>query len=251
MGSKKTTKNLLLPSVLKVNSHKRFKRGLLGKALVAYKETLFLTDILKCVLVGTLLGDASISCRLGKPVFSVKYEQKATQEDYIYHLYQIWQAFVGTPPQMRTIENSFHKMPGKSYWFRTYSHICLKEYYDLFYPINNGNRRVKRVPTNIDELLTPRALAYWYMDDGNIVKRSTQKGTFYSYKLNTQGFCRDDQFLLIDALKTNFGVTATIEKDTQKGKTYLRLVINGPSATVFLNTVKEFIVPSFLYKLGE
>jgi hypothetical protein len=104
------------------------RRKLYGEKLKAYKLELSLTKVQKEVLIGTLLGDASISCRLGKPVYSVKFEQKHTQVDYINHLHLVFEPFVGTSPQMRTITNDYHKTPGQSCWFRTYSHISLKYY---------------------------------------------------------------------------------------------------------------------------
>ena len=50
-----------------------------------------------------------------------------------------------------------------------------KFYYEIFYPARDPSleegkecaRRTKRVPENIHDLLTARALAYWFMDDGN------------------------------------------------------------------------------------
>nr|YP_025752.1 putative site-specific DNA endonuclease [Tupiella akineta]AAQ18710.1 putative site-specific DNA endonuclease [Tupiella akineta] len=220
------------------------RRRLSGNKLIAYKERLSLTTIQKEVLIGTLLGDASISCRLGKPVYSVKFEQKHTQIDYINHLYEVFEPFVGTSPQMRTIINDYHKTPGQSCWFRTYSHISLKYYYDIFYVVNDVNRRVKRVPKTIAKLLTPRALAYWYMDDGTA---AFDKRNIGSFVLNTQGFNHADHKRLVLALKIKFGIKATIFKD----KTYFRLRIASESKAIFLSLIREHIVPSFIYKLGR
>lgn len=47
--------------------------------------------------------------------------------------------------------------------FSTITNIKLNWYYDLFYI--NG---VKTVPINIADYLTPRAFAYWIMDDGSL-----------------------------------------------------------------------------------
>ena len=43
-------------------------------------------------------------------------------------------------------------------------HSSLNYYYDLFYIYDNNGKRRKIVPTNIAELLTPCALAYWIME---------------------------------------------------------------------------------------
>ena len=53
----------------------------------------------------------------------------------------------------------------------------------LFYPYHGAcalqyKGRKKRVPKNINELLTPRGLAYWFMDDGT----SYRSGRHRAYK---------------------------------------------------------------------
>ena len=73
-------------------------------------------------------------------------------------------------------------------WFRTYGHTDFKFYDQIFYLDykHKGSRRRAKpgVPKNIDELLTPRALASWFMDDGSY---RTKKAKRY-YVLNTQSF---------------------------------------------------------------
>jgi hypothetical protein len=79
----------------------------------------------------------------------------------------ILEPYVGTPPRRRTFENDFHKTkPGQSVWFRTYAHESLLFYENLFYIRNQEDKR-SNVCLNIHKLLTPRALAYWFMDDGS------------------------------------------------------------------------------------
>jgi hypothetical protein len=55
--------------------------------------------------------------------------------------------------------------PGQSVWFRTPRYESLLFYENLFYIRNKKND--VNVPKNIHKLLTPRALAYWFMDDGS------------------------------------------------------------------------------------
>lgn len=54
-----------------------------GKELIAYKKTLNLTEIQREVLVGTLLGDASISKQGLNSAHNVKFEQKFDNIMYI------------------------------------------------------------------------------------------------------------------------------------------------------------------------
>lgn len=62
------------------------------------------------------------------------------------------------------------------------------------------------VPANIGELLTPRALAYFIMDDGG-------KGPYGEMNLHTRSFTLEDVQLLQQALADNFKLrTRLIEK---------------------------------------
>ena len=55
----------------------------------------------------------------------------------------------------------------------------------LDYKYKGLRRRAKPgAPENIHELLTPRALAYWFMDDGN----SYQNGRHRAYMFSTHSF---------------------------------------------------------------
>ena len=208
------------------------KKDYKGKELELYKQTLKLTDIQREILIGVLLGDASMSLRDGKPVYSVKFEQGIANKEYIHHLYFLFEPFVGQIPL---------EYKNKSIWFRTYRHVCFKYYYDTFYfGVNNS----KKVPTNIHRLLTPRSLAYWYMDDGSM----TQVGgvdTYVHLNLHTQGFDLSDNQLLRDVLKNKFGIIANIHKD----KTYYKLYIISESVAAFVKLIKPYILPCFEYKL--
>jgi LAGLIDADG DNA endonuclease family len=66
------------------------------------------------------------------------------------------------------LRQRFDKRTKKKYssWhFTTRSLPCFTEFYHLFYI--NGK---KFIPHCIGELLTPRALAFWIMDDGTAIK---------------------------------------------------------------------------------
>jgi hypothetical protein len=227
---------------MSANNHNNLvARKLSGKTLIAYKNTLRLNKQQRSILIGTLLGDASMSSNLGKAIYSVKFSQKSTLVDYINHLYTVFEPYVGTPPRPRVI-NSFHKIPGKSFWFRTYSHPSLKFYYDLFYLGLCGKTKLKVVPKNINQHLDSIALAYWFMDDGSHTCKKNQK----SFNFSTHSFSYKDQLILVAALKKNFGIYSSLRKD----KTYYRLCIKAESQNLFVDLIKPHIQPSFLYKLG-
>lgn len=228
----------------KVNSKDKAK-NLRGIQLIEYKKTLKLNTIQKEILVGTLLGDATIA--KSKPIaLNVKFEQKLANEEYVNHLYEIFEPYVGTPPKVRTIIGGGAK-DRQSIWFRTYRHIDFKFYYDLFY-IKTAPRvdlRKKRVPKLIHKFLTPRALAYWFMDDGSYYYNKSKTTKQKVYYFNTQSFSYEDIKILKKALKLNFNFDTNIYKD----RTYYLLYIQPQSKDDFINLIKSFVIETFDYKL--
>jgi hypothetical protein len=58
-------------------------------------------------------------------------------------------------PTILTRHNKKRGIITQSLYFRTLAMPCLNYYYDLFY-VN----KIKIIPNNLNELLTPRGLAY-------------------------------------------------------------------------------------------
>ena len=228
---------------MKKNS-KYQSKDLRGIQLIEYKKRLQLTTIQKEILVGSLLGDATIS-KSKSIAFNVKFEQKLANEEYVNHLYEIFEPYVGTPPRVRDITGGGAK-DRQSIWFRTYRHIDFKFYYDLFYrKTNQTDLRKKQVPKIIHRFLTPRALAYWFMDDGsyyfNKSKNSQQKVHYF----NTQGFSYENIKILKKALKLNFNFDTNIYRDRK----YYLLYIQPQSKDDFINLIKPYVLEIFDYKL--
>ena len=227
------------------NSKKiKLKKGntLRGNPLREYKKTITLNTMQREILVGTLLGDACLPLRKGKPVLCVKFEQNISKAGYIQHLYSVFYNFVGTPPQIRDIRGG-GAQDRQSIWFRTYGHPEFKFYDELFYPAheNKGLRRKKRIPKKIHELLTPRALAYWFMDDGTYYTSNQKR----SYVFSTQSFPLEDQERLVQAFRYNFSINAKIHKD----RSMYRLALPLASSPTFLDLIRPYLHPCFDYKI--
>jgi hypothetical protein len=235
------------------------KRDFTRKQLIEYKNTLKLTSEQKDILIGTLLGDASMSIRSDKPHYSVKFEQGESHKDYIDHLYQIFLPYTGSPPSMRFIDS---KKTRRAYWFRTYKHKHFMYYFHLFYVItpNHENventspkyHKVKIVPKNIHKYLTPRALAYWFMDDGTFYSTSRPRVSKKhggsgkkNYVFSTQGFQKHEVKRLCDALRYKFNIRANVHRDKKNWRIY----ILKESSTTFVDLIRPYIHQSFLYKI--
>jgi hypothetical protein len=180
--------------------------GYRGNKLIEYKKSLKLTEEQKEILIGCLLGDASMETRKGKPVYGIKFGQSIKNEDYINHLYEIFKPYCGTPPAVRQINKAENAMEKVRYSisFRTFRHSSFIFYYNLFY------NPLKCVPKNIHKLLTERGLAYWFMDDGTFNKQINGTKT---YLFSTQGFNKTDCNILANVLQTKFKLDCNLQKD--------------------------------------
>ena len=99
--------------------------SLKGNALHEYKQTITLNNMQREVIVGTLLGDASIPLTKGKSKLHVKFAQNIAKADYIQHLYSVFYNFVGTPPQLQNIRGGGAR-DRQCMLFRTYGHLRLR-----------------------------------------------------------------------------------------------------------------------------
>jgi len=215
------------------------KKNLRGHALNLYKDNLQkkgLTQIQKDILIGTLLGDASMQAMKENEQSNVKFEQQIKQADYINHLYEEFQEWVGTPPQVRNITGGGAN-DRQSIWFRTYRHPSFTFYKNIFYKVDKDGKQYKVVPKLIHRWLTPRALAYWFMDDGSFSNNSLN--------LHTQGFKVKDVEKLRNALNKNFSIQSNLHKDRGSYKLY----ILKESHENFKKIMQGCVHPCFLYKI--
>ena len=110
---------------------------------------------------------------------------------------------------------------------------CLVPIFELF--VVNGH---KIIPENIADFLSPRALAFWSMDDGSLAGSG-----FY---LNTLSYTYAEHIILQKALLNKFNLETNIHKHGDKYKLYIK----AKSMNHFRSIVFPYFVDSFLYKLN-
>ncbi len=195
------------------------------------KKRLSLSPFQSEVLVGCLLGDAHLENNWSKTNYRLKISQSKQQEKYVSWKYQIFKDWVLTEPKLHVSTNSMR--------FTTISHSDLSRFHSMFY---EGRKKI--VPANIQQLLSPLALAVWFMDDGNAAR--VKDGHAYAYNLNTQSFTFKEHLILIDVLKKKFNFDCSINKNNGS----YRLYIGVYARDNFLDIIINFIIPSLRYKLG-
>ncbi len=108
---------------------------------------------------------------------------------------------------------------------------------------------VKRVPENIEELLNPTILAYWFMDDGD----QKWKGHSRAVRISIHSFVYDDCELLQQALANKYGLQTTLQKAeiSQEGIQQYRLYFSTKCYDTLRCLIYPKLLPSMLYKFPE
>ena len=207
-----------------------------SKALDSEKSKLKLTPRQRETLIGILLGDAHLETRDKGRTYRLKIEQSARHEAYVRHLKLIFDPWVLTGPRQRT-KTSSQGTETISWAFNTVSHAAFRFYAHQFYVDNK-----KQVPKLIHRWLTPRGMAFWFMDDGSIKSRQS-KGVIF----NTQGFDTPGVERLIQVLVTKFQLKAKRRHQTDGDQIY----VSGESYEHFVRLIDDWVIPEMRYKLPQ
>lgn len=186
------------------------------------------------VIVGLLLSDGwlirasatNISLRLGL-------SQSLDHFKYVWFVFNFLSHYCENFPVVRE-----RKRVDRVHWcvdLVTRSLPCFDELYSLFY-VN----KVKVVPENIYNLLTPIALAHLIMGDGGF--KSIGNGIF----LCTDSYSIQDVIRLMNVLIIRYDLKCTLHKS---GKNY-RIYISRNSVYKVVRIVKPHLIPSMYYKIG-
>ena len=128
------------------------------------------------------------------------------------------------------------------YRINSYTYTSFNWIHDAFYKWDNENNKyVKIVPLNIEEFLTPLALAIWFMDDGSKINKSA--------RIATNCFSFQEIEFLCDILFKKYNLKATpVKAGVNKGHI---LYIHTKSIHTFVTLIKPFMIKSLYYKLGN
>lgn len=193
----------------------------------------FLSKNCKDIILGSLLGDASLKIneRYRNARFSFRHSIK--QKEYFF-----WKK-----DELREIsgERSFWKTKikdgfgGQKLRYQSLARPELTELYNLTH--KKGVFKIRRKWLNI---ITPLSLAIWWLDDGSIIGNG-RKGVFC-----TDHFSYEEQKILSRYLKKVWGINVHIGKITRKWmgeeKTYYRLWIrSSEELKKFLRLILPYI----------
>ena len=143
--------------------------------LIAFEE-------IYSILTGSLLGDGYAERHGLGTRFHFHYSHR--NAEYLFSLHNLFSKNGYSNPKKPKLKKIIGK-GGKFYFslrFRTYSFASFNDIYESWYPVKG----LKTLPTNLNKILTPMALAVWVMDDGSF--------TGYGVKIATDCFTKQEVF---------------------------------------------------------
>ena len=190
-------------------------------------------DIL-CLIFGSLLGDAHAEYR-GKGT-RICFYQESKHSAYLMWLHNIISNLGYCNPKIPVVTSRLGPKGKlrKIVRFNTWTYTSFNWIHELWYL--NG---IKIVPQNIEQYLTPLALAIWIMDDGSKVNKGL--------KFSTNSYTYTDCLLLVNALNNKFKIKSSI----QSGGTNNQYVIYvwKESMNNLRQIVYPYIIPEMRYKI--
>lgn len=193
------------------------------------KNLIFLTPTAYSIIVGLILSDGylekrNLSARL-------VFKQSLIKCEYVLNVFMsLHHNSKSIPAFYKGIRNETITY---AVAFKTRSLPCFNEIYDLFY-----KDKIKQIPNNIYDLLTPIAIAHWIMGDG----AKLNKGLI----LCTDSYTVQEVLKLMNVLKIQYDLNTFIQGIKNKRS---RIYILQESMPKLINIVKPYMLKSMLYKL--
>jgi len=189
----------------------------------------YLTDVQKSIICGSLLGDASITrgalnhnCRFTK-THSMK------QKNYLIHIANELKPFTSYTKE------GYSSAKGKKYekiQLSTFSHPIFTELYKIWY----NSKGTKIVPKDIR--LDPLSVAVWFCDDGS--QDESRNFTFH-----TNAFSKKECQILVNQL-SSFGISSYIYLKSNK---YYVIKVRSESYDCFIDLISPFVHDYIKYKI--
>lgn len=198
------------------------------------------------ILTGELLGDGHIKYDpLKNPLVNGRIEFTFSAKILHYVSYLKYDVLASICTVSRPTPWPNPELTGKEptqFWFSTKRLPAISNLHQLWYKVIDG-KYIKILPLNIEELLTPVALAHLIMGDG-----------YFSdgcLKICTDNFTKDEVLTLINVLDVKFGINASINKRTNSdGKVKWRIRVSKLSMDKLISLVSPYIIAEMKYKLG-
>lgn len=208
-----------------------------------------LTQLQKDLIFGSLLGDGNLQTSTNGKTWRYRAIQKSEHKEYLFHKYKILQNLCNYAPKENEILDERTGNLIKRWSFNTLTNTSLKFFGNLFYTYDiNKQKWIKKVPLKLETFLTPRALAYFYMDDGAL----KWFGHSNAMRICTENFSREDTNRIKNSLKNLYNIEIGLtKKHLKNGETRFRISISEKSSNSFRELIKPYLVECMKYKVSD
>lgn len=200
------------------------------------------------LIFGTMLGDGNLQTENQGRTWRYRATHGLDQKDYIFHKYEVLQNLCLTPPKLQEKHDKRNQQTYYSYYFNTITAPFLKFYGDMFYNYDPIERKfVKCVPkyNTLKKMLTKRAIAYFYMDDGSLKSKNNSN----AMRLCTENFTNVENQRIVNVIRDKYAIQLGTIKHKKPERT--RIVINEAPSTAFRELIKPYLVDSMKYKVSS
>lgn len=205
---------------------------LLGKDTNSVKtksiDCIDLTDEQLEIIYGGMLGDMNISKT--EKLARLSISQGGNHELYFDHLCDCFNGLLGKVSKKQRFDKRTNKFYNK-FVVRSLAHQKYLDLYNFFYP--NGT---KTITEEWIKRLTPRSIAYWFMDDGSL-----------HGELATNCFSLKEVKMLQDMFLDKYNIKTRLY-NPPKTNQYV-IFIENSDLHLFEDLVRPYIVDSMKYKL--
>lgn len=203
----------------------------------------------KDLLVGTLLGDGNLQSETKGRTWRYRALHKNEHREYLFHKYDVLKNLCNTEPHLSEVLDTRTNKVYKRWLFNTLVQDSLRYYGKMFYKYDpKTNRFIKDVPIPIEKILTPRAIAYWYMDDGSL----KWLGNSNAMRICTESYNDHGVRRLKKALKTIYDIETQLTRKTNQGVLVgYRLAINERNSQPFRQLIEPYLIDCMRYKVSD
>ena len=212
--------------------------------LKEYKDSLIeLTIEQKEAIIGLMLGDASLQSQNKGKTYRIKFEWGDKNKAYVLHVFNLFDEWVLSQPHKK--ERLSPKGNLVINWgFQTFSHKAFNYLAELFLLDKGGKKGISE--NLVQDNLTPRGLAYWFMDDGGKLdynKNSKNR----SVVLNTHSFTDLEVEKMSDQISDKFYLLCEVRSNKNKKI----IVIKDTSYPRFYQLINPYLLEEMKYKLPK
>ena len=212
--------------------------------LKEYKDSLIDLSIeQKEAIIGLMLGDASLQSQNKGKTYRIKFEWGDKNKAYVLHVFNLFDEWLLSQPHKK--ERLSPKGNLIVNWgFQTFSHKAFNYLAELFLLDKGGKKGISE--NLVQDHLTPKGLAYWFMDDGGKLdynKNSKNR----SVVLNTHSFTDLEVEKMCDQISNKFELLCEVRSNKNKKI----IVIKDTSYSKFYQLINPYLLEEMKYKLPK